>query len=486
MYVGFNPTSIGTYDLKWGSLNAGDINVANQGKGYFNQSGGDVKAYGISVGGWDAYGEYNISHGSLLAPYGTISVGVSESGEGKFIQSGDSIVQTKDLSVGGTGKGSYYLKDNAQLDVFYGWVHGTGNFEQTGGILNSPFFYVGSTAGVTGGIPNVRGPANYLFENGVINTWQEQIGAFSDDGYFIQNGGQNNVKDFMILGGDPNDNNTGFGSYALNGGILNVEKGQPVSISIGYHGQSHFLMTGGTLNAGIIKNYSVFEVKNGGTVENPLMIDAEVFNNNEFLVSHAAVNFPQKFTNNGALRTEVAVSNFQDLQINDGGFISAKKDDIFNISGNFINLSKESSSWDTSEAKIVFTGGNFHDVIFNSQDKGAVEDVYNRNFSWGSVNFSKNPMNLQQDSLDYYWAVYTKKVAGLDLSNDVAMNLSGDNNIYYLATLNGDLGGKTYSFFNGSGKVIPVGVTPEPLSTVLFFVGGIPIAAGIYRKRRRT
>jgi hypothetical protein len=243
LWVGFNTygeynLSGGTVDIggyEWGTLVIGGkdwYGKTFEGTGVFNQTGGDVSVKGLGLfmaDGPGTKGTYNLGpNGSLTVDnYFVIGGG---GGTATFNQNGGTNTANGTLEVGGAGTGTYNLSAgnlNTGSTIIGAW--GTGTFDQDGGthtIRSGGKLLVGD-----------HGTGTYLLSGGgILSAPEEHIGAFGT-GAFTQTGGTNTT-DTLVLG----YNDGGTGSYDLgpSGSITaGIER-------IGLEGTGAFTQTGGT------------------------------------------------------------------------------------------------------------------------------------------------------------------------------------------------------------------------------------------------
>ena len=179
LYVGYNPSGNGTYNLSAGSLAPTTEYVGYSGSGTFNQSGGTNNVGNgsgtIFVGNRTANNAYNLSGtGTLLA--GSEYIG-SGSGKGTFTQSGgtNNLGSNGNLYLGyfGSTGGTYSLSGPSTLvaNIEYVGNSGSAGLIQNGGLNTLNFLSIG----VTG---------RYQFSGGTL-----QLSALSNQGVLDAAGG---------------------------------------------------------------------------------------------------------------------------------------------------------------------------------------------------------------------------------------------------------------------------------------------------------
>ena len=223
LYVGNIGGESGTYLLQGGTLSAPTEYVGNNGSGSVTQSGG-VNSVSTELDlGYNAAGggSYNLSAGSL-AVSGNLNVG--DLGNGTFVQSGGSVSVTgslNGLTVGlGNGSGGSYNLSGGSLSAPYEYisegVSSTGTFTQSGGTHSI------TEALVLGGLAYASG--SYNLSGGSLSVPYEYVGS-SGSGSLAQLGGHHTVSTELDLG----YNAAGSGSYSLTAGAdgpRKLERGQ--------------------------------------------------------------------------------------------------------------------------------------------------------------------------------------------------------------------------------------------------------------------
>ncbi len=467
--------SVGEFNQSSGDVDAYRLYLgfSSGAEGYYNQSGGTLDIDSDIYIGYAGYGEFCLSGtGSLRSRY----MQVASSSDAGFYQSGGSVSILNNMYVGRYAEiTGIYCLSGGSLTVpseYIGDV-GEGVFNQSGGThtVNTSLTIGGNSSGI--------GTYN-LTNSGILSAYREYIGS-TGYGVFNQSGGAHTVTTDLVIGRKQNSSSGGgTGIYNLSGGSLNVGSNLNVQTDDGSAGTFNF--SGGNVSAANLVNYGVFNVNNGGAPGDPLVVDSNVDNYGEFRITQAVVEFKDSFVNNNAFYSDPSQMTFNNLSVNSNGFIQAGADQYV-VKGDFINKSAQASAWDTTNAQLLFSEGA-HNVVFNGLDLGATETGYVNNFAWGDVSFNNGTFTLGQLNDGTWGALYTGTLSGLALDGASVTNIAGGSNIYYLAQPNAWLGGKTYSF-TGGGQLRPVGVVPEPISSVLFLVG-----AGVFgvaaQKRRKA
>ena len=147
--------------------------------------------------------------------------------------------------------------------------------------------------------------------------------------------------------------------------------------------------------------------------------------------------------------------------------------------------------------------GGEHPVFFGYYDQSSVtadyfEDgqwVYDgAEESWGAISedwasaFNYDPdmwytFEIEKTETTYFYRIFDALTGELlqDASIPIDSVRSGDDFF--------TIGDPHTNYYNGSVGISNLritGVTPEPVSTVLFLIGGLPIAVSLYRKRKRA
>ena len=219
LYLGYNSADTGTYALSGTgklSVSAGSLTgnqyIGYSGTGNFTQSGGTNNlAVNLYLGyNSTAVGTYNLSGGALNSTpaYNPTAAYVGYSGAGSVVQSGGS-ADFMNVYLGyNTGVGGTYNMTGGTIAnswQYLGW-NGTGNFTQSGGSNNSYTLYLGYNSGASG--------AYSLSGTAVLSAASEYIGYNSTATASLQQtGGSNSVSALSIGSGD---------QYLMSGGTLNI------------------------------------------------------------------------------------------------------------------------------------------------------------------------------------------------------------------------------------------------------------------------
>lgn len=225
--------------------------VGIDGRGIFNQDGGDHNISNLLIAGFNSTGDgtYNLSGGSLNATDPNWGEYIGYDGGTGTINHSDgsnSVYGNLYLGVLGSGAGEYNLSNAGILvaNQEYVGIYGDGNFKQTGGTHNADVLYLGFYEGSTG-IYNLKDGGlnvedNYSTSMDYIDG-QEYIGVDSL-GIFTQSGGEHNVANDLNLGYSYSNAVNSLGIYSLKDGDLSVGDDEFVGVT----GEGIFTQSGGT------------------------------------------------------------------------------------------------------------------------------------------------------------------------------------------------------------------------------------------------
>lgn len=206
-------------------------------------------------------------------------------------------------------------------------------------------------------------------------------------------------------------------------------------------------------------------------------------------VTNANVAWTGTVVNDGSYISDPSTQTFTNLDIGASGYLQGGASDVFNILGNFSNLSTQNTLWNTTLSTLEFTGasGTGHQFWL----AGMPGTGFSNNFSWGSlVLWSGNTLDLGVGSGDALYVNTLDLQGGLtQISNLTAAsgatlyyNVNDPQNAYLLGgsyQLDGGGGLDPYQgAFSSSGSV------PEPGTLVLFAAGLLTLAAAATLRRR--
>ena len=323
---------------------------------------------------------------------------------------------------------------------------------RVGGAVCNPSPCTGATANLAltanntvQGLNSVAGNTTGVQLNGNALTVQQAAGTTSSFGGNITDTGAGSL------------NKTGAGTLALSGNN---------SIDSGNNSTGGMTISGGTLS------------QTGGS----LSVGGHVTVNSGATLSVANVQaiFEGPVVINGAFKSDPATSTFVNLTVGSTGYLSGGSGDVFDITGNFNNTSTDSTDWNTKAAELEFSSGSStsHTLELNAANDGANFAGYQDNFAWAILGIDGgNSLDLMGPAGD---ALYVYDISGLDISEDLITNITGDYDIYYDPndSANAYLDGRDY-LLEGGGELIAA--VPEPM-TILIFGAGL---AGLFARRRR-
>jgi hypothetical protein len=238
---------------------------------------------------------------------------------------------------------------------------------------------------------------------------------------------------------------------------------------------AYMYFAGDTIN-GDIYNNGTFELSGTGTK----VINGDISNEGTMRVSNTDVQINGDFMMGygifkttdstvtwtgdamvgGSFTSDPSYNYFENLTIEDSGYIVGGLGDYFSISGDFINTSKQNTLWDTAEAYLAFEGAS--EYLFENRVLGA----FAQDFTWST-------MEVVEGKLDVYGQdLY---VRDLVLGKDTELILNGTNLHYY-----------NYYNLTGGGMITlldgaQLSLIPAP-SAILLVGTGLTCLAGFRRK----
>jgi hypothetical protein len=467
--LGLGNTGVGTYVLSGGTLAllldpSVDLIVGSSGAGTFTQTGGSISAQGQAP---VLVGQQPGSNGTFTQSGGSNHFFSAVVGGNVFFSN---VVGGYVDSAGGAG--IYNLSGSAVLNAADNeWIGagGTGTFNQSGGANNLQTLQLGGH--LNGGTGTYNLTAGTLVASTI-----EQIGAgqlFGGGvGNFNQSGGVNITGILSINAGalalaNPND------TYNLSGGVLNVSSNVDNNGTFNYSGGTLTMQAGATFTN---EHGASFNLSGGVSAT----IDASFTNNGTVTATGVDVLFNNAFFDNGVYQSDPSTNEFQTLNIGPSGYLEGTAGDIFDVLGNFVNLSTENTLWDTSASELVFTGGGVHTFDLAGQSGAGFGD----NFAWGALQIDPgNTLDLAAGSGN---ALYVDSLGGLVIAGDTITNLDGSPGlfIYYNPADNPLLSGD-YSL-TGGGELAPVSASELPEPRYAAAILAIIAVLWVYRTRMRT
>jgi hypothetical protein len=462
--LGLGNTGVGTYVLSGGTLDlivGDDLIVGSSGTGTFTQTGGLISADRALV----LVGQQPGSNGTFTQSGGSNSFFSAVVGGNVFFSN---VVNGYVDSAGGAG--IYNLSGSAVLNAVNNeWIGagGTGTFNQNGGTN------FGGTLQLGGNLSG--GTGTYNLTAGNLNASMEQIGGgqlFGGGvGVFNQSGGVNTLGILSINAGalalaNAND------IYNLSGGVLDVA-GVDNNGTFNYSGGTLTMQAGATFTN---EHGASFNLSGGVSAT----IDASFTNNGTVTATGVDVLFNNAFFDNGVYSSDPSTNEFQTLNIGPSGYLEGTAGDIFDLLGNFVNLSTENTLWDTSASELVFTGGGVHTFDLAGQSGAGFGD----NFAWGALQIDPgNTLDLAAGSGN---ALYVGSLSGLVIAGDTITNLDGSPGlfIYYNPADNPSLSGD-YSL-TGGGELAPASASELPEPRYAAAILAIIAVLWVYRTRMRT
>lgn len=407
-------------------------------------TGGSMVTSSIRVAGFgNSMGEITMTDGYLNGGFVDIGVTGNYGGHGTVDVSGNGVLETSGLYVvqsSGEGAGATSLK-----------VH-------SGGVLQF------STAGAY--ITTADG-ATVTLENGVIS-YRNVAGADI---------ARAAVADGIAFVGDNafrlnNSTNVEVSTYTFDSGL-----GGHNYQSLQMTGAASLWQSSGTTTIGDAGSLRVFDAASAS-------IRADVVSSGTILVTNSHVTWEKGLVLSGKYTAASATNTFQtNLEVAATGAISAGAGTVFELQGDFINHSTNSSEFDLVSAEVHFVGTGIH--TFDLTGSGArdlgIGGFSAENFGVGTLGIATDN-NLALTGVVGTNALYVGvlDLAGWDTSSGAleltlmtALNLSNGVNIYYDSSLleNAYLNGATYDLWEGQGKLIAA--VPEPGTSVLLILGGV-------------
>jgi len=477
---------LGTVTLSGGTLNTSGTLTNN---GQITLAGGGLGASGQIV---SSFGE--------ITGYGTIGGSGGFANASELAQSGGPLTLSNTGS--NTNTGNIDLAVGNQLQLTGGSLANSGTINLNGATITGSATLNNSVGGVISGKGAITVP---LTNSGIIalSDGTLNLPAFTNNGTIAPNGVTANITGGAISNalniegfGQITNNitiaSTGMiaplgGHLTLNGtvtnsagGLITASTGNELDLSQGLGTNAGLIsLTGGTVNtnnialtnAGSISGYGVLRAGGltnnsqitftGGTATvngaitntsgatlsveySTALFNGPVTNNAGGTVKTISGNtvWAGGFTNNGTLITDPSTNVFTDLVIGSTGSISASAGDQYLVSGNFINNSTQTGTWNTSGATLTFQGGVSHQLSV----AGSVGQ-----FGWGT---------LQVNAGDTVTVNGNSATAAATVNNGSLSHVSGTSN---LGTLSGT---GSLSVGNATGAAASVTVSSFSQSAI--------------------
>lgn len=475
--------------LNGGTLGGAGAIVNNGGLGGFGTLAG--------TGGFSNAGLWTVADGNVtLSNSGAnTNLGQLTIGAGRALQlAGSTLANRGALALGaGLVSGSGQLT-NAAGGTLSGVGTVASSFVNQGAVVPGNGALVVTQGFVNAGVVNLTGPLTGITGGPIANSGTLQ-GA-GNVGAAVGNSGTVEAIGGTLILTQPLTNSGRIaagssakllaqGGLAANNGLIVIGGGTfdaagPLNNGGQITGWGSFSSGGLTNNGAISLTGGVTQVSGGVTnsaghaiqvAYNPATFTGAVINNGSFHTVSTTVVFAAGFTNNGVLASDPATLRFTDLAVGPAGVVTAAAGDLFDVSGSFVNLSTQASSWDTHGASLLFHGAGNPSFVLAGRDVGADAAGYQANFAWARVEIAAGTgLILSAASAGQRGALYTGAFV-LDGGLNQIAALHSAANIYYDPAIddNGYLGGATYAL-DGGGTLAPV---PEPASWTLLSVGAL-------------
>jgi hypothetical protein len=395
---------------------------------------------------------------------GSNGSGVGSDGTGTVVNYGTITGQTAPGKVYGDGDGVDI--DGLANVQNYGTIRGTGSYGTKPGDA-APSQSEGLALG-GGSILNVAGALISGGNNGILV--DDSNGGGAPNATTITNAGT--IEGLNGYGikfiGTQNDTITNTGTITATSGAavdmgggndtLNLQTGSAISGGIDGGSGNDTLHLSGTGSLGSTANFEALQVE-GGTwtlTGNQHYVSGNVFNN-------------------GVLKTDPTTITFTDLTIATTGALQGEAGDVYQIDGDLLNHSAQSSVWDTSAANLEFVAGadHNHTLLLTGTDVGASAAGKVNNFFWNALTLGTDEnLSLGNGVGSGTVALYVGLVTGFDILGSVVQNVTGNGfNIYYDALLNSGLQGLTYNLANGGFLMAYESGVPAPGALALLGLG---------------
>ncbi len=396
----------------------------------------------------------------------------------------------------GAPMGAGYLSVTAGASVFAVSIrvgetaNRVGAFEQQGGRITTSHIDNWSTYRWSGG--------TLVFDGGLFTnqgTYEQSTGTLRlGAGLAHVNTGRMNLRGTATLqldalahlsgNGVIDSEGTVTGAGVIEGGILNrgtVEATGEMAIGNGLDNGAAGKVTvgaGARLEVGLgLANAGLVTVDRG-----TLIVQGPTTNTGEIRVQSGSASFNGRFEHLGIYRSDASTQYFADLLVGDTGVIVAGAGDRFRIRNDFLNLSTQSTTWDTDAATLELLAGHAHQLTLAGIDRGAHIDAFENNFAWGELMIGANAavtFQGQGDGTPRALYVHALQLAG---GLNAVADLYSDSVIYYDQSLaaNAYLGGRSYQLAGGGMLVASV---PEASTVTMTGVGLAALGALAWRRR---
>ncbi|MEJ2071493.1 MAG: hypothetical protein P8X58_14030, partial [Syntrophobacterales bacterium] len=245
-----------------------------------------------------------------------------------------------------------------------------------------------------------------------------------------------------------------------------------------------------------------------GVMNTLTTVTGDVINDGTVKTTNATVTWNGNFTigtdiGYGAYISDHAKQTFTgDLTVGADGYLVGASQDLFIITGDFINHSTNADNWNTGLSVAIFTKGNStplsgHYFYIPGEDNDSPGDVLvtavTHNFAWGTLNILGQTVHLfdgntgNNGTAQYVGGLvgakvnwFTKMVYNIFNDDDDPINIYYDPDLlvnFYLHGLTYDLAG------TGGGQLIPFH-TPLPPSALLLGSGLLGLGLLGWRRKR--
>lgn len=370
-----------------GTLKTGMLVVGDRGAGVVDLSNnGTLTSSWMVLGNREnVSGSFNLSGGTLNTAYSFIGA----SGTGSFIQTNGSFTagmlylgSNPDLSHSRTGVGSYAIsKGTLNVTGALATVSGTGNFTQSGGVVNVSSLSMASS-------PSGRG--HYLLSAGSFSNSGSLVSGLGQSS-FLQTGGAHTVSGNMEIDSG--------NSYVLEGGTLSAAQ---LLLAGG-----SFTQTGGSFTTGVIgsgDSAGRFTMNAGSlAVSGSISVGTVEFGSGASFALAAGRSLAATTLNNAGSLTQQGAVNLKGSASNDG-------------------------SWTLSGGSITLAGTLANAGLFSGQGRisgsGALVNTGLVQQGAGSLELATTGANQNAGNWDLL-AGYSLRLTGSTLSNSGAIALNG-------------------------------------------------------------